>query len=168
MAIYGLMIEALLPVKFGADTEPDAVVVPPLIDADVEKLWVWPEPLPVVAVEPTLGVPDVPCKAVSDEPIPPTLPLLICGKVITPNAFVVALVLCIIKWEWLGICAVVSAVEPVVPEIEIEPETPLDEPENDGADTEPDGVTVAEPPVEPKVEYVEPLPIANLSCKLGK
>ena len=38
MAIYGLMIEALLPVKFGADTEPDAVVVPPLIDADVEKL----------------------------------------------------------------------------------------------------------------------------------
>ena len=100
--------------------------------------------------------------------MPPTLPLLICGKVITPNPFVVKEVLCIIRCEWLGICAVVSAVEPVVPEIDTEPETPLAEPENDGADTEPDGVTVAEPPVEPKVEYVEPLPIANLSCKLGK
>ena len=46
MAIYGLMIEALLPVKLGADTEPLAVVVPPLRDADAEKLCVCPEPPP--------------------------------------------------------------------------------------------------------------------------
>ena len=50
MAIYGLMIEALLPVKLGADTEPLAVVVPPLRDADAEKLCVCPEFPPTLLV----------------------------------------------------------------------------------------------------------------------
>ena len=58
--------------------------------------------------------------------------------------------------------------EPVLPLNVIEPLTLDDEPVKLGVDIEPDGVIVADPPVPPNVEYVEPFPKINLSFKFGK
>ena len=61
----------------------------------------------------------------------------------------------------------VSVCDPVVPEMETDPDTLPEDPENVGVEFVPVGVILLTPPVFARL-YVDPLPITNLSAKLGK
>lgn len=79
MVIYGERVETLLPVKVGADTEPAGVPAEPVNVPVADKLWLCAVPLPTLDERPASAVTELEfadCKCVSDEPMPPLLPLL--------------------------------------------------------------------------------------------